>query len=641
MKHFPSFSLLVLLCVIPCVRAGVGDPQIRTDHPWYPGELACSTFDRLFATQAQLYEGVVGVRPKTDEEKVLAAWLWRNTHYFHAEEGAEDLWGKGFLKGGDPKTRDYWTGMFAHGFGLCGTTHAQWVAEIQALLGHNRGRDVGVAGHNSFEVFLTGGLYGTGKWVLLDHDLSTVIYDLDGKGLLSLNEIQKDWKRLTNRGFRPDRQPWLVCGLHPDDGGCYARYQVAEYLAGYSGAPPMVHLRRGESLKRFFQPGLEDGKTFVFWGRNYNTNNVPGPERSHTWVNQPEKMYKSKNGTGYKPGQARFANAVCTYKPDFSNGDYKEGIIREDDKQVVFEFYTPFIIGATPPNNKAWGIYDAGCRNGLVLSGKVACGVAISTDQGATWQDCGKLSGRLDLTDFAKGFRQYFLRFDAPASELREAALTITTVCQVNSSVLPRLKDNGTDVQYAASGQALLSAGPTLPQARAHQIGTGNFPKSGLEVATPRKEPVVMVHAAAQVFSSSPPRPEIKYQIEFSTDRGKTWQPLVKDWSISRRGHEPGDFWSQSYCWGSVDLASKGVDTVQVRYRNDGGKNYGRAEVHLVYQLPRTDATKVTYAWTDATGPHTASHVFAGDGRAAPAWHIPTGQATQTQWVEFEVEAKR
>ena len=28
---------------------------------------------------------------------------------------------------------------------------------MEALLGHNRGRGVGMAGHNSFEVFLTGG----------------------------------------------------------------------------------------------------------------------------------------------------------------------------------------------------------------------------------------------------------------------------------------------------------------------------------------------------------------------------------------------------------------------------------------------------------------------------------------------------
>ncbi|RYD82833.1 MAG: hypothetical protein EOP84_08845, partial [Verrucomicrobiaceae bacterium] len=121
---------------ITSLKAGVGDPQISTDHPWYPGELACSTFERLIATQARIYERVTGNAPKSEEQKALAAWLWRNTHYFHGEEGAEDLWGKGFRRGGDSRTREYWTGFFAHGFGLCGTTHSQWVAEMQALLGH-------------------------------------------------------------------------------------------------------------------------------------------------------------------------------------------------------------------------------------------------------------------------------------------------------------------------------------------------------------------------------------------------------------------------------------------------------------------------------------------------------------------------
>jgi hypothetical protein len=190
----PRSTLLVLLLSLACLvrssRADVGDPQIATDHPWYPGELSCSTFPRLFATQARLYERVIGVRPVTDEQKALAAWLWRNTHYWHGEEGAEDLWGKGFNRGGDLRTRDYWTGLFSHGFGLCGTTHSQWVAEMEALLGHNRGRVVGVDGHNSFEVFLKGGAYGEGKWVLLDHDVSTVIYRPESKELLSISEIR-------------------------------------------------------------------------------------------------------------------------------------------------------------------------------------------------------------------------------------------------------------------------------------------------------------------------------------------------------------------------------------------------------------------------------------------------------------------
>src|SRR5437764_11636683 len=111
MTHHRILASLVALAALALpARADVGDPQVRTDHPWYPGELACSTFARLAATQAEVYERVVGTRPTTDEQKALAAWLWRNTHYFHAEEGAQYLWGDDPKKGGDLRTREYWTG---------------------------------------------------------------------------------------------------------------------------------------------------------------------------------------------------------------------------------------------------------------------------------------------------------------------------------------------------------------------------------------------------------------------------------------------------------------------------------------------------------------------------------------------------
>src|SRR5205814_698321 len=101
-------------------------------------------------------------------------------------------------------------------------------------------------------------------------------------------------------------------------------------------------------------PGLDDGKTFVFWGRNYNTAHIPGPERSQTWVNQPEKMFQAKSATRYKQGQVRFANAVYDYKPDFSDNSYKEAIVSENDQEVIFNFRTPYVIAATPPNTKPW-----------------------------------------------------------------------------------------------------------------------------------------------------------------------------------------------------------------------------------------------------------------------------------------------
>src|SRR3954469_23632575 len=201
-----ALRVLPLLLFPALAPAGVGDPQVRTDHPWYPGELACSTFDRLFATQAEVYKRVTGRGCTTDEDKALAAWLWRNTHYWHGEEAAEDLWGQGFGRGGDARGREYWTGLFAHGFGLCGTTHCQWVAELDARLGHGRGRAVGASGHTSCEVFLTGGAYGPGRWTLLDHDLSAVVFDEAGQRLLGLREVSADWRRLTDRGFRPERQ---------------------------------------------------------------------------------------------------------------------------------------------------------------------------------------------------------------------------------------------------------------------------------------------------------------------------------------------------------------------------------------------------------------------------------------------------
>jgi hypothetical protein len=217
-------------------------------------------------------------------------------------------------------------------------------------------------------------------------------------------------------------------------------------------------------------------------------------------------------------------------------------------------------------------------------------------------------------------------------------------VCEANAAVMPRLKDGGSVIRFEASGKAQVSAGPTVRQAAAHLIaGKLDSPRVTLGLATPRGEPITEVYAAAHVRSSSPPSPKITYQIEASFDGGKTWRSVVKDWTVNRQGDEPKDFWSQSMCWGKLLVGEKkGEKGVQVRFANDGGKQYARAEAHLVYELPRRDATRATFSWTDEKGDRTAEHVYPAerDDRGEKAWVVPTGKGVRTKWVELAPVAR-
>src|SRR5215204_4991780 len=67
----------------PGATSVLGDPQLKSDHPWFPGELSCSTFERLYATQASLYKRATGRNANTDEDRAIASWYWRNLNYYH------------------------------------------------------------------------------------------------------------------------------------------------------------------------------------------------------------------------------------------------------------------------------------------------------------------------------------------------------------------------------------------------------------------------------------------------------------------------------------------------------------------------------------------------------------------------------
>jgi hypothetical protein len=497
---------------------------------------------------------------------------------------------------------------------------------------------MGLGGHTSFEVWLTGGPYGGGQWALLDHDISTVVFTPDGKRLMGLMEVSREMSSVKksdrSRGFIPG-------GLHPSDPDAYKSVEWAGYTTGYAGPPPLVNLRAGEAIRRYPKPGLDDGKTFAYWGINYNTQGIPGPERAHTWVNQPDKMFKSGRDAGYKPGQGRFANAVYTYKPDFASGTYKEGAIEESDGQVTFEWYSPYVVAAVPPQGnpkEQWGIYKPGCTGGLVLRGKMACPVEVSTDQGKTWQKAGDAKDGMDLTDLVKGHHQYWIRFGAGAKTLAGSGLTMTTVCQCAPTVIPHLKSGANKITYEASGKAAVSAGPNKDQAAAHVVaGAMDSPAVTLELAAPRKARAVAVYAAARIASGAPPR-DSTYNIDYSTDGGKTWRPVLKGWKIIQRKPEPNDWWSQTFNMGDAPLDNV-AGPVRVRFSNTGNRSYMRVEAHLVYKVETTSPLRVTFAWKDGGQLKKATRTYkAAAGEADTFWSLDAGANPETVWVEYAAE---
>jgi hypothetical protein len=655
----------------------LGDPQLMSDHPWFPGELSCSTFERLFATQASLYKRTTGLNADTDQDRAIASWYWRNLNYYHNYTPREPYWGNPDLietEDNRDVVREYWNGLFSYGFALCGTTHAQYTAEMQYLLGHARARTVDVTGHTSFEVFLKDAPYGpNGDWAVLDHDTSTIVFDdpksprrllnhwniaYSSKAPEAVPRTESELESLLDNTHAPEgNRGWYKSGLYyprentdardSDAMGTYNDVRSSAPLSGYSLAPPMVALRRNETLRRYLQPGL-GSKQYVYWGPNMQREaGIPGPGRDRTWVCEPERMYRAERDTETKP-VAHYGNAVYTYRPNFLAGSYRDAVISEDDKSVTFFFHSPYVIAATPPKAHAqeiWAAMYPGASNGLVIRGRRAdCTVQVSTDHGNTWSKPVAMApkAQVDLTDEVKGRHAYLLRLNAPLEKLASMDIDIRTVCMANDRLMPHLKSQGSTITYQSSGKAMLSAGPSKSIATAY-VSDGNFGTDNVEmtVPAPAGTRILAVYAMAQICPEFPDE-NIRYQIDCSTSRDSSWLPIVEDWQIEQHGYQTPETSSLSYCYGNRAL-SEPAEEITVRFSNDGHVNYERAEVHVVYQVSRRQSLLVTFGWTESEEsqdvPKTASHLFKEDSESqALTWTIPTADVVETNWVEMKIE---
>ncbi|MFC1582336.1 DNRLRE domain-containing protein, partial [Planctomycetota bacterium] len=538
-----------------------------------------------------------------------------------------------------------WTGLTAYGHSLCGTTHAQWTSLLDRLLGNSRSHVSGVNGHNTLEVYLTGGAYGSGRWALLDQDELCLVFNHDAvPRMMSIPELvamdkAARWKILDHTNNIQRQRGWYMFGQkdfgpqgsYRDYDG-YDRYSSSLPNSSYEGAPPLLQLRRGEKLRRYYAPGL-GGSTYVLWGLNLSGK---GPSHDRTYSTQPERVYQKppvpvKVGGPYS---GFCGNAVYTYTPAFGSGDYKEGVVDEDDKQVTFEFNTPYVIGTTPPNKEKWGCYDEGGKNGLVISAGTASDVTvqISIDLGASWSHPRKLGTRIDLTDSVKGTQSYFLKFNAGAPALAGKGIVMRTVCQLNAYLLPRI-DGVTEVKYRASQQGMQVYGPEKNKMAA-VLHSGVMGASGMvfKLQSPKGAIITKVHAAALVASGNPPHLHT-YDIDAGKEDSSLNTVLLDKFKVTiGLGDDADDHWSYIGIDGEADVRDLETDTLFLRFTNSGNRRYEYPLAWITYELPSQDECKVTFNFDKD---RTLSHTFAGTVDEQ-TWKIADPGTVKNNWVELE-----
>jgi hypothetical protein len=315
-------AAVVLLGSSPA-GAGVGNPQIRTDHPLYPGELAYSTMDRF--ARSIIDSGDLGMGLGNSERDVaLRLWLWKITHTLH--DYTPKLWTplheycRTKFKTHtaehpvrpDPlmppalsdEDQDSLRWTFSFGYALCTTQHSNIGPQIHAIgeaLGKDwRSRWVEIPGDSNHEI------YFGGKWRAFDVNAGTLLFSSDSaqtaellsykdafgpKGGPNHPELLDNAPKFNGRYLPklvwaddnaqgiPKLYTWMRGVLQDPalywDGDEVERKHPSlrlMYHSAYSACPILYGLKKGETFTRWFD-GDDARKEMVlpksiWWGSN-------------------------------------------------------------------------------------------------------------------------------------------------------------------------------------------------------------------------------------------------------------------------------------------------------------------------------------------------------------------------------------
>jgi len=185
------------------------------------------------------------------------------------------------------------------------------------------------------------------------------------------------------------------------------------------------------------------------------------------------------------------------------------------------------------------GIYDSGCKNGLVLKGKARCAVSVlGLIRGATWQECGDFPRRPrpDRSRQRAGANICCAStprprtpgvYTDPDNPSRSAQANAATMPAPQRTAAARSRCRRRNKRCLRGGPNLAQARLTLSRRQAWQ------PRRHAGIRQTRgQEPAVTVLRRAHVPVEQPAALRRQVCIELSDRQaGKTWQPMVKDWS--------------------------------------------------------------------------------------------------------------
>jgi hypothetical protein len=476
-----------------------GDPQLRTDDPYYPGEGALSTPAKCLQAAWATPRGPLG--SGTNREKMIRLFLWRAEHYTHLYSPAvyvlPDITPS--PKTDNPVMTDYdaMRAFFSYGWGLCGTNHGQMRAFVEAAGWTDRRRNLN--GDTGYEIFVDGGwrYYNTDQYTLhfLSNDPAAHFASVDQ--VVSTPHRYIEWNPDLGLGYRlPQANThgnYLdvagVTGVVANRARQWRDYYTGVwnltpaastkmYGEGYTATPIAVRLRRGETFTRWLAPGgavADLGLAGPAW---WGFNDGAPPLATYSFVQNAPARDEIPGGAEESRGLSSFGNVCYDWSPNLAAGEHLDGALSVTGTlnaggtpvlaaagaaTLVLHQYTPYTIAGRPVG----GIDPAlAALDGALLQANAVGSVAVelSVNAGATWTSIGALSGAaasIDFTDAVKGRNQYLLRLSFDGGEGLNT-LRLRTLGVMNQAVYPNLKSGTTQVSYQTGQVGALELSPDL-----------------------------------------------------------------------------------------------------------------------------------------------------------------------------------